>query len=267
MKTNLDDSKSVNIPVLVIISYWIKRSVKPLLKLLQQLEYYEAGCSFSVLIVCNGGDVKPLKLTNEFGKKYSLNILNRKNQGYNIGAWEYGWRNHPEYQYFLFLQDDCYIIRDYWLKEFITKMETSPNIGMVGESIYWQKSWEKIKSSSSNSYLKGHLLEGKPAPRVLVYLDFLARNNIPSGDTAEHLQSLILFTSKSILNQIDGFVIGNNYGEAIASEIAISKKVQGIGYNIAQINSQPFYYIGHREWPERSRLRRLWKKLWKMITL
>lgn len=68
------------------------------------------------------------------------------------------------------------------------------------------------------------------------------------------LQSIILFTSRSILEQIDGFIIGQNYGEAIAAEIGISKKVQGLGYQIQTINPHSCYhYIAHPQWFQRKR--------------
>ncbi len=35
----------------------------------------------------------------------------RENTGFNIGAWDYGWRHLPPYDYYLFLQDDCFIVR------------------------------------------------------------------------------------------------------------------------------------------------------------
>lgn len=35
--------------------------------------------------------------------------------------------------------------------------------------------------------------------------------------TPEHIQSLMLFTSRPILEKIDGFIVGKTYGEAIAS--------------------------------------------------
>jgi hypothetical protein len=40
----------------------------------------------------------------------------RENTGFNIGAWDYGWRHLPPYDYYLFLQDDCFIVRPLWLK-------------------------------------------------------------------------------------------------------------------------------------------------------
>ncbi len=57
-----------------------------------------------------------------------------------------------------------------------------------------------------------------------------------------------------VLEKIDGFTLGNSYGEAIASEIAISKKVQEAGYQIQIIKpNQCFYYISHPQWERRKR--------------
>ncbi len=224
---------------LVIISLWTEGSIQPLLNLLKQITIIEAGVDFELAIVCNTNNSNQEKfLLNLESKK--IKILIRENTGFNIGAWDYGWRNLPPSDNYLFLQDDCYILRRGWLKAFVDKFEQDSNMGLLGESLNWNFLWEKAPPSKKED--------------AILYRNFLAKNQIPEGDTARHLQSLILFTSRSILEQINGFIIADTYREAIASEIAISQKVEALNYEINQVKpNHPFYYICHPQWKNRRR--------------
>lgn len=244
----------MNPSTLVIISYWSERSINPLKELISQMDIIDSGTSFDSLIVCNGFSNKVENLINQSNLSHNLRVVSRPNHGFNIGAWDYGWRCSPNYHNFLFLQDDCIIFRKNWLKAFINKFNDNNQIGLLGESINWHTSWDELSKSDYNNYHKGHTLSVKKMRRIDLYRAYLSKNLIPEGLTADHLQTLVLFTSKQILEQIKGFSIGESYGEAIASEIAISKKVQSAGYEIAMVNPHScFHYIGHPQWLKRRR--------------
>lgn len=100
------------------------------------------------------------------------------------------------------------------------KFYSNPNLGLLGESLNWQTSWDELAKSNYNNHHRGHTLSGQKMRRIDLYRAYLARNLIPEGVNAEHLQSLILFTSKQILEPVQGFSIGESYGEAIASRIS-----------------------------------------------
>ena len=68
------------------------------------------------------------------------------------------------------------------------------------------------------------------------------------GHDAAHLQSLVLFARREILERIDGFPIGHDKIRAIASEFAISKRVIARGCQIRQVGWRPFKYILHPQW-------------------
>ena len=68
-----------------------------------------------------------------------------------------------------------------------------------------------------------------------------------AGDAA-HLQSVVLFARRELLERIDGFPIGHDKVHAMASEIAISKRVIARGCRIRQIGWRPFKYILHPQW-------------------
>ena len=65
-----------------------------------------------------------------------------------------------------------------------------------------------------------------------------------------HLQSLIWATRRDVLERIGGFQIGASYGEAVASEIATSKKVEMLGLQVRQVAFLPFTYIVHPQWKQ-----------------
>lgn len=230
----------------VIISYWTGHTPRNLYYLLGQLYRYDALSPFSVTVVCNGGDEKPLVLPRKYAK-HGVRVLNRVNSGYNIGAWEYGWRNDQRSKYFLFLQDECHIAKAGWLRAFVDKMQTSPETGLLGESINWKHSWEDQRNNPIAAKCLNK--DGQAPFNSIDFLqEFLVRQDIPPGKTAEHLQSLVLFSSREILEAIGGFPSSDIYAEAVGTEIAISKKVVAQGYKLAMVSETPFSYIGHRQW-------------------
>src|SRR5262245_54711626 len=98
----------------------------------------DAGAPFRLIVVCNGGDVKPLRLGSEFDSLQPL-VLNRENSGFNIGAWEHGWRSAKEAEYFLFLQYECFVKAPGWVSEFEYRMDHDAGIGLLGESLTWDR--------------------------------------------------------------------------------------------------------------------------------
>lgn len=95
-----------------------------------------------------------------------------------------------------------------------------------------------------------HTLDGQPANRIDVYVDLMRRHGIDPGPVGLHLRSLAWFANGDVLAQIGGFPEGTNYGECIASEIAVSRKVISRGYALAQVANTPFRFFRHREWKE-----------------
>lgn len=243
---------------LIIISFWTARSAKPLFNLLRQMDEIEAGLPFEIAIICNSEQVNVIPFYFNFNCQ-KIQVFVRQNQGLNIGAWDYGWRKLPSYDNYLFLQDDCFIVRRHWLKAFVEKFYEDSNIGLLGESIYWKCTWEKLAQSTYNDFFKDPHSNGEVIKKIDFYRKFLLDNQIAENFTAEHLQSTILFTSRKILEKIDGFINRNNYREAIACEIAISKKVQGLGYQVQSVNPNSYHhYIAHPQWlKQKTRIDRL----------
>jgi len=76
-----------------------------------------------------------------------------------------------------------------------------------------------------------------------VYQDAFRRWGVAPGPKGDHLQALIWAARRGVLEKIGGFPIGANYGEAIAAEISVTKKVQSLGMRGVQVAWRPFRYI------------------------
>ena len=231
---------------LVIISYYDRRSIDNLVRLLNSMEEFDPGANYSVCVVVNRTSDKIINLENKFS---FLSVLYRNNTGMNIGAWDYGWRMNPDHKDYLFLQDECYMTKNGWLSAFKDIAQNS-SIGMIGESINesWNQSWDMLREKQKNINLSEHELNGVETNRVDVYLSFMRDNDILPGMVGRHLRSLVWYIQKDVLNSIGGFPIGSNYGECIAAEISVSKKVESLGKTIVQVSKSQFEYIRHIEW-------------------
>ncbi|HEY9276692.1 MAG TPA: methyltransferase domain-containing protein [Methylotenera sp.] len=237
---------------MVIISYYDERDIDDLLALIASIEAYEPGHLIEITIVVNQREQRLIDVSSS---KYKTNILYRQNQGMNIGAWDYGWRQFKDVDSFIFLQDECRIIRDGWVHDYLKTLE-SPKVGLVGESINqrWNRSWSDLQGDSASN----NSVNTEIKARAEAYLSFMQRNTISPGKDAKHLRSLIWAFKRSTLDTINGFPTGANYEECIASEIAVSKKVESLGLEITQIDpQQPFSRIVHSEWSAHKKIQAL----------
>ena len=129
-------------------------------------------------------------------------------------------------------------------------MDQDKTIGLLGEkmNLKWDRPWEVLESPKYNKFMHGHMTDGKPVRRVRLYKEFLSRHRVPRGESGRHLQALVLFAKLEVLRKVGGFPFAGTYGEAIAAEIAISKKVEAAGHRLALVGPHQFYYVGHRQW-------------------
>ncbi len=222
----------------------------------------EAGSPFDLVVVCNGGDVQPLSLPNEFDP-LRPRVLNRENTGWNLGAWDHGWRNSGDYQHFLFLQDDCFLKKPGWLGEFVFRFENDPGIGLLGEEIIWDEmTWSFVRKATDRDLGRLAWPEDEPVHPLDTYQALMKQRGVPPGEVGTHLPSLILFTSRKILEEVGGFpLIGSTYREAVACEIGISRAVAAKGYRIARVQNRSFGLIGHPQWTQGHAIRsRIWSE-------
>jgi hypothetical protein len=231
---------------LVVISYYDRRPIDNLLELLDSLYKYPSGEDFDIAVVVNRTKNESISVP----QLSSAAIHYRHNIGMNIGAWDYGWRQCSDYRHYLFLQDECYAIRENWLAAYKAALE-SPKVGMVGESLntLWNKPWRELRKLFSGIVLPEHRIGDSCVNRVDFYLNFFRANGVDAGVDGQHLRSVVWFFSGDTLKKINGFLIGRNYGECIAAEIATSKKVESLGCDLVQVNQhEEFFYIRHLEY-------------------
>ena len=236
-------------PILVVVSHYAARPVDPLVRLLDSMAAHPAGCAYAVRVVVNRDGAEALNMPE---RHRGVEVLYRPNVGYNIGTWEAGWRAVPAYPGYLFVQDECVVVRAGWAAAF-ARAAGAPGVGLVGECLSpdWDAPWGVLAERFRGHELKEHTINGRKAERVACYLDFFRRRGIPPGERGDHLQSLVLYVPRAVLERVAGFPEGDSYGEAIAAEIGMSKKVQAAGLALAQVGSDPFTYVEHPQWLHR----------------
>jgi hypothetical protein len=229
---------------LVVISHYNAWPTDQLVALLDQIQEIPSGHPFRCLVVVNQAVDRPLELPAEHA---SVEILYRENTGYNIGAWDHGWRTASPADYYLFLQEECRIVRPDWLGSFVRQLSRS-GVGLVGESL----AWPGLKWNRLDYLFIACEYQSGPVEPPISFIDgvrrYLDSKGIPIGKTGEHLQSFILGTRREVLEAIDGFRIGHTKGDAISCEIGISRAVASKGLAIKQIGILPFRYILHPQW-------------------
>lgn len=233
---------------LVIVSYYNGWPPDTLYCLLDQLHTVPSGYPFELGIVINQTGSQASEVPHRFG---NIPVLTRKNIGYNIGAWEHGWRHFSSHDIYLFLQDECQLVRSGWLRAFVGSVSRS-GVGLVGESLNLFTTWKFLESSflsltSPNAEFAGV----KPDVFFQILDRFFLANGINKGLECDHLQSLVLCTRRDVLERIGGFPIGQSKAEAVAAEIGISKRVQSLGLQVRQIGLRPFEYVSHPQWAYR----------------
>lgn len=233
----------------VVVCYWTGRSPKPLWRLLRSMAKHAPGARYDVLVVCNGGDLQPLALPSAFAGT-GIRVLNRENTGWNLGAWEAGWRASPGYTYYLFLQAECFVRRAGWVHRFEHRIENDAGIGMLGERLMWQQmTWGYVREATALDLGERGPLPAGVLESIAGYQALLRRHRIDPGPLGTHLVSIILFLRRDLLEQVDGFLpTGETYLEAVACEIGLSKKVEARGLRLSQVADAPFTFIGHTQW-------------------
>ena len=225
----------------IVVSTWFGNPSDYICNLVDSLKRYDAGVPYDIYLCANGESYRlPKNLSNIFKK-----VFIRENTGFNLGAWDHAWRILPQYENYLFVQDDCYIKKDNWVKDFIGCFNSIEKCGLVGE--YLNKSWDMPWTELTGAAGK-HKVSKKKRERAGFYIETLRKWGIPKGETASHLTSVVHFTSRKVLEKVDGYIIVDDYHEAIAAEIAFSKKIQNKGYEIVQIGKKRHSRIGHRQW-------------------
>lgn len=246
----------------VVVSHWSGHRLKVVKRLLGQIQKIPAGREFDLVLVCNGGGVKKTDLP-QVSDGVNFHLINRENQGYNIGAWDAGWRAAPSYDYYLFLQGECTLRRPNWLAAFESRHAQLSQNALIGESLMWENiTWDELTEATRRDFIPSYAGSNAENP-IDTYRALLKDMKIPEGEVATHLQSLVLFSNGTLLREMGGFPSRSIYKEAVACEIGISRKAAAIGAELSLLTpNKPFSFIVHPEWSKRGiivmRVRRRW---------
>lgn len=214
----------------VVVSFYDERDSGELIRLLRQLHEVEAGCDFDVHVVVNSDRGDSLQLPDDLSH---VATTVRQNTGFNIGAWDHGWRQHPGYSFYIFLQDECEIVRTDWLLRY-KRLLSNKRVGIVGESLLLWPSW----TSFSRQW-----------PEATAECNVLALNRkFELGKSPSHMQTLALGASAACLAKTGGFMLAEGKVKAIATEIMFSRLCIHLGFEIRQSAWRPFEYIMHPQW-------------------
>lgn len=243
-------SETIEGPIAVVVSHYDARPTEPLVQLLDGMADTPAGYPYEVKVVVNHDSWRPCELP---ARHRAIKVIHRENRGFNIGAWEQGWRSEPPRNAYLFLQDECLVARDNWLLPFVEKAQ-QPRMGLIGERIppTWDLPWEHLQWQFGQKVLPGHEVRGRQVDRLTCYRDFWRRHGIPTAPTGAHVQSLVMFARREVLARIGGFPLGENYGEAIAAEIGVSFLVRALGLQLCEVGPEPFSCFTHPQWQDRA---------------
>ena len=251
----------MNLRIAFIISHFPRsNSIFNLKKLVQQLRPYK-----QVIIVVENSLQPTEALLQCCGD--GICLVKRENSGMNIGAWQAGYQNYSDFDYFFFFQAESFIVNTKFLDRYIRLFESDPRLGMIGDSLNlnWNLPWDELEVSrfnhdvhvQSNNYTNSIDENDNPSlrcRRVSFYRQKLEEWGVSTNDLgAGHLRALNWCITKEVMSLIK-FPVGVSKHECIAAEIAVSRAVIQSGYKICQSAKHPFRYIGHREWDEKGKI-------------
>jgi len=225
--------------VLIVISHYSARDKAALYALLKKI----SDITSHILVVINDDSA----VSESFSKLGDFPVITRPNIGMNIGSWNSAHANFPNYKYYIFLQDECSLLRGDFIEAYKKELSTK-NVGMTGESINhkWDKSWVELFHSPLNYVIEN--AAGHRISRVEHYLAAMSGWGINPGGSGRHLRSLVWGLNQDALRRIGRFPEGCNKEECIAAEISVSKKIEEIGLTVTQISKTPFSFFKHEEW-------------------
>ena len=254
---------SVQPAIAVVVSTWSGSPPDNLVSLCRSMDRHAAGLPYDLILTANGPDYA---LSPRLADRFQA-VFVRENVGYNLGAWDHAWRRLLGYDRFLFLQDDCVVTRRKWLTRFNQCFEDTPLCGLVGEYIpsKYAKAWSELIDPRSRSFATW---EGTERVAEMTFFRVqLAQWGIPEGDSARAVTAVVQYTSRDILKLVDGYNIGRTKSEAIAAEMAFSRKVEAQGFALTQLGRYRHSVISHPQWPSDHPIARLKRSIIKRLLL
>jgi hypothetical protein len=214
----------------VVVSYYDGRPTNDLFRLLRQLRDIDAGANFNLKVIINSDSGLPLSIAEDL---VGTSLEMRQNTGFNIGAWQYGWQRNPGFRFYIFLQDECEIVKSNWLLEY-KKLLSKKGVGLVGESLLTWRNWAVFRELWPEAYRE--------------CVQIASRSSIILGKSPAHIQTLALGVTGECLTATQGFLLGDGKIKAIATEIMFSRRCIQNNFMVKQSAWRPFEYINHPQW-------------------
>lgn len=227
--------------LLVVISNYKPRGIAKTSELVRSILRVHSDV---FLVVNDDGVTTPQLFIDERSFGLPVHCLVRPNLGMNIGAWDAAWKAVPEYDFYLFLQDECELLDPGFVDAYSARLSIE-RVGMVGERANpkWDKTWSDLQDLPLNYPVAVDRRTGRQVSRVEFYLEKMRVWGIDPGCSGRHLSSLVWGFSAGCLSAIGGFPTGINKEECIAAEIAVSRFVIQKGWLVEQIDPSPFRYF------------------------
>lgn len=227
----------------VIVSHWDGHDAQALLALLRSLvalPEVQAGHGLAprspnatvdavVKVVVNQSQPAPLSLPPDLSH---VQVAHRPNGGYNVGAWDFGWRRWL-HRHYVFVQDECVLQHPSALRRYAQALRRHP-LTLWGESLQCWRSWRDFQVDT---------------PAIHAAIERLAiPMGLSLGNDPTHLQSLAVGASREALLRLDGFLMADDKVEAMALETLWSLRAQALGLDVAQLGWLPFSQFFHPQW-------------------
>lgn len=186
--------------------------------------------------------------------------VKRENTGMNIGAWRAGYELFPDFEYYHFLQSECWVKHDSFLEAYVQMLSSTSQIGLLGESVNttYGLPYRELACSEHidnraffemDNYSYNRNYKTKVYKRIELYKFFHSRWGFDSTSFSwRHLRSVNWSARGDLLKDLR-FPVGRSKHECIAAEIVVSLMVADLGFCVEQSASSEFSFLGHPDFP------------------
>lgn len=210
--------------IIIVVHKYVKR----LETLVSSIRGHKEHSPYDIIVVNNNSDAHIRKFL--LGNR--INFFERCNEYQNNGGWNAAILRHPDYRYYLCLDDDTYVVRDNWLSSYI-KIAADDTIGCVGNYYCAMKTFYHLGHDKLERTLKLNLAKNG----LLDSLD----------DSVDHVQSSAVMLKNTVLcnHGLWQMFMPNNKFSTVLSEVEMSVRLRKKKYVIGAL---PEVSFGHRNY-------------------
>ena len=120
-------------------------------------------------------------------------LISRANVGMSYGAWDEGWKAYPDFDYFIFLEDDYVFVRDHFELAMVEMFEYWSNLDSCGGCSYvCSYTREPNHPAISNGITSGAILRqmgGVPGAAAMTYQEAEHYGQIGWGKAGQRVKN------------------------------------------------------------------------------